>query len=126
MSTAINEPQTAMLAFGDFCVNANKRLLLTGNGESVPLMPKAFDTLLYLVERSGKIVSKDELMSAIWADRIVEENNRTQHISILRVCLKQKPNIGRRIFWIGRFLATLKRDWCGGEGRSDTLDNNCR
>ena len=100
MSTAINEPQTAILAFGDFCVNANKRLLLTGNGDSVPLMPKAFDTLLYLVARSGKIVSKDELMSAIWADRIVEENNLTQNISILRRVLGEKHGENR-------FIATV-------------------
>ena len=100
MSTDINEPQTAILAFGDFCVDATKRLLLTGNGESVPLMPKAFDTLLYLVERSGKIVSKDELMSAIWADRIVEENNLTQNISTLRRALGEKHGENR-------FIATV-------------------
>lgn len=73
MSADSNESPAGFLAFGNFYVDAAKRLLLTCDGESVPLMPKAFDTLLYLVERSGKIVGKDELMLAIWADRVVEE-----------------------------------------------------
>jgi DNA-binding winged helix-turn-helix (wHTH) protein/TolB-like protein/Tfp pilus assembly protein PilF len=56
----------------------------------VPLMPKAFDTLLYLVEHSGKVIERDELMTAIWADTIVEENNLTQNISSLRRVLGEK------------------------------------
>ena len=100
MSTDINESQIGMLAFGDFHVDAAKRLLLNRDGESMPLMPKAFDTLLYLVERSGKIVSKDELMSAIWADRVVEENNLTQNISTLRRVLGERHGENR-------FIATV-------------------
>ena len=100
MSTDINDSQIGIFAFGDFYVDAAKRLLLTRDGESMPLMPKAFDTLLYLVERSGRIVSKDELMAAIWADRIVEENNLTQNISTLRRVLGEKHGENR-------FIATV-------------------
>ena len=75
--------------FGDFRIDAAKRLLLKGD-EAVPLMPKAFDTLLYLVEHSGKVIERDELMTAIWADTIVEENNLTQNISSLRRVLGEK------------------------------------
>ena len=75
--------------FGDFRIDAAKRLLLKGD-EAVPLMPKAFDTLLYLVEHSGKVIQRDELMTAIWADTIVEENNLTQNISSLRRVLGEK------------------------------------
>lgn len=66
----------------------------------MPLRPKAFDTLLYLVERSGKIVGKYELMLAIWADRVVEENNLTQNISTLRRVLGEKHGENR-------FIATV-------------------
>ena len=100
MSADSHESPAGLLAFGNFYVDAAKRLLLTGDGESVPLMPKAFDTLLYLVERSGKIVGKDELMLAIWADRVVEENNLTQNISTLRRVLGEKHGENR-------FIATV-------------------
>ncbi len=96
----MKESQIGIIAFGDFYIDAAKRLLLTRGGETLPLMPKAFDTLLYLVQRSGKIIGKDELMSAIWADRIVEDNNLTQNISTLRRVLGEKHGENR-------FIATV-------------------
>ena len=108
----MNEPQARFYEFDKFCIDAVKRLLLKGDGEIVPLMPKAFDTLLYLVQNSGKLIEKDELMSAIWADTIVEENNLTQNISILRRVLGEKH--GENLFIVtvpGRgykFVADVK------------------
>ncbi|MDQ3684723.1 MAG: winged helix-turn-helix domain-containing protein, partial [Acidobacteriota bacterium] len=93
----MNEPQRHIYEFGGFRLCAAKRLLLNGVGEIVPLMPKAFDTLLYLVEHSGKVIEKDELMREIWADTIVEENNLTQNISILRRVFGEKPGEHRFI-----------------------------
>lgn len=78
----MDETQAHIYEFGNFRLCAAKRLLLKGDDETVPLMPKAFDTLLYLVEHNGKVIEKDELMSAIWADTIVEENNLTQNTLI--------------------------------------------
>jgi DNA-binding response OmpR family regulator len=60
-------PQPHILEFDDFRIDAGKRLLLR-KGESVPLTPKVFDTLLYLVENRGKVIEKDDLMGAIWCD----------------------------------------------------------
>lgn len=96
----INEPQTQIYEFDDFRVDAMKRLLLKGNGEPVPLTPKVFDTLLYLVRHAGKIVEKDELMREIWTDTIVEENNLSQNISILRRVLGEKRGEHRFIVTI--------------------------
>ena len=93
-------PKTPLYEFGHFRLCAAKRLLLKGVDEIVPLMPKAFDTLLYLVEHSGKIIEKDELMREIWPDTIVEENNLTQNISILRRVFGEKPGEHR-------FIATV-------------------
>jgi DNA-binding winged helix-turn-helix (wHTH) protein/tetratricopeptide (TPR) repeat protein len=73
--------------FGDFSVDAAKRQLRGRGGVSVPLTTKAFETLLYLVGRSGTVLDKDELIGAIWPDTIVEENNLTQTISSLRRAL---------------------------------------
>ena len=69
--------------FGVFRVDADERLLLR-DSELVKLAPKAFDLLLVLIEKRNRIVSKDELMSEVWADSFVEEANLTVHISALR------------------------------------------
>ncbi len=86
----MNESQTHIYEFGNFRIDAAKRLLLKRDGERVPLTPKAFDTLLYLVEHSGTLLDKDELLRAVWADTVVEENNLNQHISTLRRVLGEK------------------------------------
>ncbi len=88
---------TSTYEFGEFRLDVDKRLLLRQNGLPVALMPKAFETLRYLVEHAGKIVEKDELMSAIWTDTIVEENNLSQNISILRKVLGERRGDHRYI-----------------------------
>lgn len=74
--------------FGDFCLDAAERLLLR-RGQAVPLTPKAFETLCYLVSRSGHIVEKEELLSAVWPDTFVEEATLAQNIFTLRRALGQ-------------------------------------
>jgi DNA-binding winged helix-turn-helix (wHTH) protein len=69
--------------FGPFEVDVEQRRLSRA-GKSVPLTPKAFDTLLVLVERPGKVIEKAELLKLVWPDTFVEENNLTQNISALR------------------------------------------
>jgi len=82
---AVMAPQTARIyRFGDFRLNAGKRLLSGPDGKPVSLTPKAYDTLAFLVERAGSVINKDELMAAIWPDTAVEENNLTQNVSLLR------------------------------------------
>ncbi|MEP7038366.1 MAG: winged helix-turn-helix domain-containing protein, partial [Acidobacteriota bacterium] len=86
----MSEFQDDNYEFGEFRVDASKRLLIKGDDEVMPLTPKVFDLLLYLVRHNGKLIEKDELMSAIWTDTIVEENNLSQNISILRRVLGEK------------------------------------
>ena len=93
----MKEPENRIYEFGEFRLDTAKRLLLKADGEAVALMPKAFDTLLYLVRNGGKLVEKDELMAAVWADTIVEENNLTQNISALRRLFGEKPGEHRFI-----------------------------
>src|SRR5580700_11610595 len=83
-------------AFGDFRLDVSKRLLRRG-GAPVSLTPKVFDTLVYLVEHNGKVLSKDDLMLAVWPDTVVEENNLGQNISKLRSVLGESPGDHR---WI--------------------------
>jgi DNA-binding winged helix-turn-helix (wHTH) protein/Tol biopolymer transport system component len=78
-----------LYAFGDFCLDTGRRLLLRRDGEPVPLTPKAFDTLLILVRHSGRIVEKDELLRAVWPDTFVEEATLAQNVFTLRKALGQ-------------------------------------
>lgn len=72
--------------FEDFRLDAGNKLLLRGM-ETVPIPPKVFDLLLILVKRSGTVVEKEELMNLLWPDTIVEENNLTVSMSMLRKAL---------------------------------------
>ena len=96
----MNEIQTQIYEFDEFRIDAGKRLLTKGDGEQIPLTPKVFDTLLYLIRHGGKVIGKDELMREIWTDSIVEENNLNQNISILRRVFGEKPGEQRFIVTI--------------------------
>src|SRR5438128_4264517 len=72
--------------FGIFRLDTAERVLLR-SGRVVPLTPKVFDTLALLVQKSGHVVGKDELMNEVWPDSFVEESNLTQNIFVLRKVL---------------------------------------
>src|SRR5215467_14703320 len=82
--------------FGPFRVDPDKQILLRDD-KPVPITPKAFDTLLILIRNSREVVSKDELMKAVWPDAFVEENNLNQNIFILRKALGDTPEHRRYI-----------------------------
>jgi DNA-binding winged helix-turn-helix (wHTH) protein len=77
--------------FGSFRLDATERLLLRG-GQPVPLTPKAFDLLVYLVNHAGRLISKQELIAALWPNTFVEEANLTFTISALRKALGDGQN----------------------------------
>jgi eukaryotic-like serine/threonine-protein kinase len=72
--------------FSLFTVDPLKRLLLRGT-TPIPLPPKVFDTLLYMVENPDRVLGKDEMMAAIWPGRVLEESNLSQNIFTLRKTL---------------------------------------
>jgi eukaryotic-like serine/threonine-protein kinase len=82
--------------FGPFRIDPGQRLLLRDN-QPVPLQPKAFDTLLALVQNSGRVVLKEDLMKTVWPDTFVEESNLTQNIFVLRKTLGELPGERRYI-----------------------------
>lgn len=92
----MSDLRPAMYDFGDFRMDLGKRLLYCG-GRPVTLTPKVFDTLLLLVTHRGQVVEKSELMSALWPDTIVEENNLNQNISTLRRVLGEVRGDNRYI-----------------------------
>ena len=72
--------------FGPFRIDAVERLLLR-NGQTIPLTPKAADTLLALLGSPGRVLDKDELIKIVWPDTFVEEGALARNISALRKAL---------------------------------------
>jgi DNA-binding winged helix-turn-helix (wHTH) protein/TolB-like protein len=83
---AVKPSDSGVYEFEDFRLDA-AHLMLYCKEEEVHLTPKQVETLLALVERSGEIVSKDELMQRLWGNAVVEESNLIQNIYILRKIL---------------------------------------
>lgn len=79
-------------SFDRFRLNAAERLLFDGD-RSVQLPPKAFDTLLLLVENGGRVMSKERMLTEIWEGSFVEENNLAQNISLLRKTLGETASL---------------------------------
>src|SRR6516162_9028872 len=105
--------QTARLfEFENFLLDERERQLLR-NGEPVPLTPKAFDTLVLLLENGGHAVEKDALMQRVWPDAFVEEATLAQNIRTLRKALGQPASGGQYIETIPkhgyRFVATVRQ-----------------
>lgn len=69
--------------FGPFRLDTVERQLWRGS-DRVSLTPKVLDTLRYMVENPGRLLTKEELLKAVWPDRFVDEANLTQNISVLR------------------------------------------
>jgi len=99
--------------FDDFRVDPGRRLLFGRAGRPLSLTPKAFDTLIYLVQHADVVLGKETLMRAIWEDTAVEENNLTQCISALRRVLGDKRAEHRYIVTLPgrgyRFVAPVHR-----------------
>jgi len=72
--------------FGSFLLDQSERILFQGE-EHVPLTPKAFDTLVVLVESAGHLVTKERLLEKVWSETFVEEANLSVNISTLRKAL---------------------------------------
>src|SRR5467141_3501702 len=77
---------TTIYRFGGFELQPNQRRLLE-DGRPVVLGDRAFDVLLALVERAGRLVPKDELLDLVWPGLVVEENNLQVQVSALRKIL---------------------------------------
>ena len=73
-------------AFEDFVLDPARRTL-TRAGQSVALTPTQFDTLLYLVEHPGEVVTRDQLLDAVWPRKTVDAANVSQTIFTLRRAL---------------------------------------
>jgi len=107
MACAVNR----IYRFAEFTLNAGEQTLLRGTDE-VYLQPKTFETLVYLVERHGHLVKKNELLDALWVDTYVTENALTRCIKEVREALQDdahQPQFIKTIPRVGyRFIAHVE------------------
>jgi len=91
----------SLYRFGQFALDSRKRTLARADSP-VSLTPKAFDVLLFLAQNPNRLVTKEELLQAVWGDTFVEEGNLTQYISHLRKALGDNSEDARLIVTIAR------------------------
>jgi eukaryotic-like serine/threonine-protein kinase len=105
-------PESSIFEFDRFRVDSGRRRLMDQSGESILLTPRLFDTLLFMVEHPNIVLSKDELMRAIWPDTEVAENNLNQAVSSLRKALGESQGAPQFIVTVPghgyRFAATVR------------------
>jgi DNA-binding winged helix-turn-helix (wHTH) protein/TolB-like protein/Tfp pilus assembly protein PilF len=97
--------------FGEFTLDSSEHRLLRASNE-IYLQPKTFETLLYLVDRHGHLVKKDELLGRLWADAFVTENALTRCIKEAREVLEDdahQPRFIKTIHRVGyKFIADVE------------------
>ncbi len=98
--------------FGEFRLDAELRQLLSkADGRPLPLVSRAFETLLYLVQNPGELITKPDLMRAVWPDTVVEDNNLSQSIAAIRRALGERPGEHKYIVTVPgrgvRFVAAV-------------------
>ena len=94
-------PSADVYEFGPFQLDVSSRGLYR-SGEFVALAPKAFETLLVLVQDAGRVVTKEQLLERVWQDTFVEEGNVTNNISTLRKILNPHFEGGDPITTVAR------------------------
>jgi DNA-binding winged helix-turn-helix (wHTH) protein len=93
------EQPSTLYEFGPFRVDLQKEILFR-DGKPVPLTPKAFQILLVLIRHGTEMVSKSDLMNAVWPDTFVEEANLSRNIFLLRKALGEGPQDHRYVLTV--------------------------
>ena len=101
---------TTSYAFGPFVLDATAYQLVA-DGHPIGLSPKALDLLFVFAARPGELVTKDEILSALWPDVAVTDNALTQVVSEIRQALGDSPS------W-PRFVQTVPRRGYASSGPS--------
>src|SRR5258707_1943007 len=87
--------------FENYCLDADRRELACGS-ELIAIGPKVFDLLLYLVQNRDQVVTRDDLLQAIWQGRIVSESTLTSHVNAVRKAIGDTGKQQRLIRTVAR------------------------
>jgi DNA-binding winged helix-turn-helix (wHTH) protein/tetratricopeptide (TPR) repeat protein len=103
--------------FGGFQVDTQSRLLLR-DGERIQIPPKSVDLLIALLDRTGELVGREELIGALWPNTFVEDNNLAKHVFLLRKTLGTNERGAAYIETVPkrgyRFVGQIQRSPLGG------------
>jgi TolB-like protein len=105
---------SVVLTFGNHRLDLARRELRHG-GEQVALEPRAFDLLAFLIQNRDRVVSKDDLLEAIWGGRIVSDSAITTRINAVRRALSDDGAAQRLIRTFSRkgfrFIGEITEQW---------------
>jgi DNA-binding winged helix-turn-helix (wHTH) protein/Tol biopolymer transport system component len=103
-------PVIRFYEFAEYCLEPAERRLLR-HGHPVPLTPKAFDTLLLLVQNNGHLVEKEEFIRKVWEGHFVGDDSLTRNIAVLRKVLGEDGRENKYIETVSkrgyRFIARV-------------------
>ena len=121
--------ESKVYEFDEFRLDAkSRRLFRRASNELVPLTPKAVELLLYLVRNAGRILSKEQLLDAIWENSFVEEANLSQTIFVLRKTLGENTKNPRFILTAPnrgyQFIAPVKEITADEEILEESMFSN--
>src|SRR5690242_15166264 len=106
--------------FGDYVLDPDRRELSRG-AQAVAIGPQVFDLLLYLVANREHVVSKDNILDAVWDGRIVSESTLASHINAVRKAIGDNGGEQRLIKTVARkgfrFVGEVQES-PGGSARS--------
>jgi DNA-binding winged helix-turn-helix (wHTH) protein len=115
----MTEQKGPIFRFGEFEVREREFCLLRGE-ETIPVEPKAFRVLLYLLHNPHRLVTKDELLDAVWQATSVSENSLTRAVAMLRRLLGDDTREPRFIATVPtagyRFVSPVRVSDSGGPG----------
>jgi DNA-binding winged helix-turn-helix (wHTH) protein/Flp pilus assembly protein TadD len=115
----MSRARVTVFEFEGFKLNTLNRLVFRGD-HPVSLPPKAFDILCFLIEHRDRVVTKAELLKAVWPGTFVEEGNLAQNVSVIRRVLGEVPSEHRFIVTIPgqgyQFAAEVRTEGPGATG----------
>ena len=100
--------------FADYALDIDRRELNRGS-ELISIGPQVFDLLVYLVKSRERVVSRDDLLSAIWGGRIVSESALSTRINAVRSAIGdsgEEQRLIRTVLRKGfRFVGAVREEW---------------
>jgi pentatricopeptide repeat protein len=106
--------------FDEFELDPNSRTF-SRDGMQIPLYPKSFEILIYLVTHPGRVVTKEEIFRAVWPESFVEEGNLARQVSSLRKALGDRADCIVTVPGRGYQFAASVRDGLQANGNAGGL-----